>query len=112
MCAYCAQLMRSIGPSIDVCLLTHAKLSHLGLYAYARAHYGLQCPVYATYPVQALGRLATMEAAKSWAAEVDLKHSTAQRYVPTDAEIDDAFDAVRAVRYLQPTPLDGVYDCA
>ncbi|WFD40256.1 uncharacterized protein MJAP1_003242 [Malassezia japonica] len=99
------QILERIGPTIDVVLLTHAELSHLGFYAYARAHYGLQCTVYATLPVQTMGRLVMQEAVRAWAAETEI--GTSARLLPTETEVDDAFDAVRTLRFLQPTPLDG-----
>jgi len=101
------EVLERISPSIDVLLLTHSQLPHLGLYAYARAHWGLQCATYATFPVQTMGRLTMLEALQSWSAEVDLKHAEPRRYLPTEAEIDEAFDAIRSIRYMQPTPLDG-----
>ena len=98
------QVLERIAPTIDVVLLTHAELSHLGFYAYARAHYGLQATVYATLPVQTMGRLVMQEAVRAWGAEVE---PGAARLLPTETEVDDAFDAIRTLRFLQPTPLDG-----
>ncbi|WFD22822.1 hypothetical protein MEQU1_001499 [Malassezia equina] len=101
-------ILQRIGPSIDVVLLFHAELSHMGLYAYAYAHYGLQCPVYATLPVQTMGRLQMLEVVRSWKAEADVGTSApVQRFLPTEAQVDEAFDAIRSLRYMQPTPLDG-----
>ena len=101
-------ILQRIGPSIDVVLLFHAELSHMGLYAYAYAHYGLQCPVYATLPVQTMGRLQMLEVVRSWQAEADVGTSApVQRFLPTEAQVDEAFDAIRSLRYMQPTPLDG-----
>ena len=53
--------LERLGPTIDAVLLVHADMSHIGLYAYAYAHYGLRCPVYATLPVQTMGRLQMLE---------------------------------------------------
>lgn len=108
-------ILERIGPTIDAVLLTHAEMSHLGLYAYAYVNYGLQCPVYATLPVQTMGRLQMLEIVRSWRAEVDANltsseseaNSGLKRYIPTEAQVDDAFDAIRPLRYLEPTPLDG-----
>ena len=93
--------LERLGPTIDAVLLVHADMSHIGLYAYAYAHYGLRCPVYATLPVQTMGRLQMLETVHAWRQE------DTQRYVPTEAEVDEAFDAIRALRYMQPTPLEG-----
>ncbi|WFD00072.1 hypothetical protein MYAM1_002818 [Malassezia yamatoensis] len=101
------EILERIAPDIDVVLLTHAELAHLGLYAYARAHYGLQCNVYATLPVQAMGRLAMQEAVRAWNFETEAQNDSKKRYLPTEAEVEDAFDAIRTLRYLQPTPLEG-----
>ncbi|PKI82866.1 hypothetical protein MVES1_003682 [Malassezia vespertilionis] len=99
------KILERIAPSIDIVLLTHAEISHLGLYAYARAKLGLQCPAFATLPVQTMGRLATTEAVRAWSAEADL--GKPMRLLPTENEVDEAFEALRTLRYLQPTPLDG-----
>ncbi|WFD29973.1 hypothetical protein MSPP1_000987 [Malassezia sp. CBS 17886] len=101
------EILARIAPSIDVVLLTHAELAHIGLYAYAYAHYGLKCPAYATLPVQKMGRLALLEAARSWRGEVDVAAAAPARVIASDAEIEEAFDTIRAVRYLQPMRLDG-----
>jgi len=102
------EILQRIGPSIDVVLLFHAELSHMGLYAYAYAHFGLQCPVYATLPAQTMGRLQMLEVVRSWHAEVDPRSASAvQRFLPTESQVDEAFDAIRTLRYMQPTPLDG-----
>ena len=69
--------LERLGPTIDAVLLVHADMSHIGLYAYAYAHYGLRCPVYATLPVQAMGRLQMLETVHAWRQE------DTQRYVPT-----------------------------
>lgn len=99
------EILARIGATIDVVLLTHAELAHLGLYAYARAHYGLVGTVYATLPVQTMGRLVMHEAVRAWSSEIDVGASG--RLLPTEAEVDEAFDAMRTLRFLQPTPLDG-----
>lgn len=102
------EILQRIGPTIDVVLLFHAELSHMGLYAYAYTHFGLQCPVYATLPVQTMGRLQMLEVVRSWQAEADVRSSSpVQRFLPTEAQVDEAFDAIRTLRYMQPTPLDG-----
>lgn len=140
-----------LAPRIQLVLLSHSTLHHTGLYAYARARLGLQCPAYATLPTSSMGRLTTLEAAASIAAECDLtaldkrppvvsKRKTADvasklksendgatisvkqeddepatsvaqevrdRCVPTRLEIDEAFESLRTLRYLQPTILEG-----
>ncbi|KAL4401214.1 mRNA polyadenylation protein [Malassezia pachydermatis] len=82
-------------------------MAHMGLYAYAYTHYGLQCPVYATLPVQAMGRLQMLDIVRGWSNEVDRTSEASTRCLPTEAQVDEAFEAIRTVRYLQPTPLEG-----
>ncbi|WFD27119.1 hypothetical protein MNAN1_002115 [Malassezia nana] len=101
------EILERMGPTIDVVLFFHSELSHMGLYAYAYAHYGLKCPVYATLPVQTMGRLQMLEAVRSWKEETDVgPDAPVHRFLPTEAQVDEAFDAIRAVRYMQPTTLD------
>ncbi|WFD34756.1 hypothetical protein MCUN1_001600 [Malassezia cuniculi] len=99
-------VLARIAPTIDLVLLTHASVANMGFYAYARARLGLMCPAYATLPVQTMGRLGMLEARRTLAEEVDLKADNPY-CVPTETEIDDAFESIRAVRYMQPTALDG-----
>ena len=55
-----------------------------------------------------MGRLQMLEATRSWNAEADTSASAVpRRYVATEAEVDDAFETIRTLRFLQPTPLDG-----
>ncbi|KAL9934138.1 hypothetical protein V8E36_007220 [Tilletia maclaganii] len=67
------EILERIAPTIDLLLLSHSTLSHLGLYAYARARLGLRCPVYATMPVQAMGKLTVMECTEAIRAELDVE---------------------------------------
>ena len=100
------EILARIAPTIDLVLLTHASTANLGLYAYARARLGLLCPAYTTLPVQAMGRLGMHEARRTLASEVDLSGDSPY-LVPSETEIDDAFESIRAVRFMQPTALDG-----
>lgn len=52
-------------------LLTHSSLPHLGYLPFARAQLGLACPVYATVPIASMGRVACLEEAETWRAELD-----------------------------------------
>ena len=110
------QILSTLAPTIDLVLLSHSSLDHLGLYAYAYAHLGLKCLAYATMPVQSMGRLTVSEAVEAWTTEVDIanEHKTLETH-PTGTrrclasleQIDQAFEHVKTVRYLQPTHLDG-----
>jgi hypothetical protein len=93
-------------------LLCHSTLSHIGLYAWAWARLGLRCPAFASLPTATMGRLTTLEAADGWRDEMEATDASPlpggwQRCVPTRQEVDEAFESVRTVRYLQPTQLDG-----
>lgn len=52
-------------------LLTHSSLRHLGYFPFARSQLGLNCPVYATVPIVSMGRVACLEDAETWRAEID-----------------------------------------
>ncbi|EPQ30383.1 uncharacterized protein PFL1_01909 [Pseudozyma flocculosa PF-1] len=111
------QILAQLAPTIDLVLLSHSSLSHLGLYAYAYARLGLRCLVYATMPVQSMGKLTVTEAVEAWRTEVDIDRERTEleatggladrRCIPTLDEVDEAFEAIKTVRYLQPTHLEG-----
>ncbi|PWN48381.1 hypothetical protein IE53DRAFT_389433 [Violaceomyces palustris] len=123
------EILESLAPTIDLVLLSHSTLSHLGLYAYAHAKLGLRCLVYATLPVQSMGKLTVQEAIESWQNEIDVEKEAkeSQRNDPSPSsalgkkgkgkrskrclvsleELEEAFDEVKTVRYLQPTHLEG-----
>ena len=115
---------------MDLVLFSHGDLSHIGLYAYAHARWGLHAPAYAALPVQALGKLAVSEEAESIRSEqdveqqatpaeiqlepeapsLDTKHASAgsnKPLIPTLKEISTAFDYIVTLRYSQPTHLSG-----
>ena len=121
--------MFRVAPSIDLVLLSHGDLAHIGLYPYAHARWRLHAPVYASLPVQNLGRITLTEESESIRAtqEVDdddepepptttgdeatdiQPESEAKRrpLVATPAEIITAFDSITALRYSQPAHLAG-----
>lgn len=103
-------LLRQLAPTIDLVLLSHSSLDHLGLYAYAHARLGLRCQVYATMPVQSMGKLTVLEAIQTWRSEVDIENeslSTEHRCLATVDEVEEAFEEIKTVRYMQPTHLEG-----
>ena len=61
---------RRLAPEISLVLLSHSPSIYLSLYPYARAHWGLKCPVYATQPTLEMGRVVCLEEAQDWRAEV------------------------------------------
>ncbi|KAJ1597364.1 hypothetical protein NDA14_005783 [Ustilago hordei] len=106
-------LLRQLAPTIDLVLLSHSSLDHLGLFAYAHAKLGLRCQVYATMPVQSMGKLTVLEAIQTWRSEVDIEKESSSssfnthRCLPTANEVEDAFEEIKTVRYMQPTHLEG-----
>ncbi|KAJ7068461.1 beta-lactamase-like protein [Mycena amicta] len=130
---YC-QTLREYSSTIDLVLLSHGDLAHCGLYAYAYSRWNLKAPAYTSLPVQAMGRIATMEDiegirdqedvgdeeepqedadAPLLDSEVDSAIPVTRRdklkgkYVATLDEVQEAFDSVNTLRYSQPTRLQG-----
>lgn len=117
--------LRELAPTIDLVLLCHSNMAHLGLYAYAKAKFGLTAPCYTTLPVATMGRLTVLESIQSIRAENDLdpssngktdeneqsKNDNAEQNphwcIATADEVNDAFEQIITLRYLQPTHLDG-----
>lgn len=125
---------RRIAPTIDLVLLSHGDLAHVGLYPYAYSRLNLKSPAYTTLPVQAMGRIAVTEDVEGVREEEDVaderEHKQEQvdgitelhedsrspspkgnvpkgKYVATLIEVQDAFDSVNTLRYSQPTHLQG-----
>ena len=68
-----------IAPTISLVLLSHSPTAYLSLYPYARSHWGLQCPVYATQPTVEMGRVVCLAEVEGWRAEhavEDLVHGS------------------------------------
>jgi len=128
-------LLHSVARDVDLVLLSHADLRHCGLFPYAFTHWNLRAPVYGTYPVQALGRIAVLEEVQTLRDEQVFPVASALDIAPppdndgdiqvTDdksvaaqppstkfvAEKDDvyrAFDSLIAMRYSQPSHLQGM----
>lgn len=113
--------------SVDLVLLSHGDLQHSGLYAYAYSHWGLRAPTYATLPVQATARIATIEEAESIRGQEDVSQPPApaegnsneegsssttisdsgRKFIATLDEIRDAYDTMNTLRFSQPTHLQG-----
>jgi cleavage and polyadenylation specificity factor subunit 2 len=120
---------------LSLVLLSHSPSSYLSLYPYARAHWGLQCPVYATQPTVEMGRavcLAEVESCRGeHAVAIDSKEhqdeseeagsSNGEKrldkgkkplrgpFVATVEQVHEAFDWVKAIRYNQPLHLGGEF---
>lgn len=126
MLHWLTQILRNgrIAPTIDLVLLCHSTLSHLGLYAYARAHFGLTAPCYSTLPTSTMGRLTVLEAVLALRSERSIGDAVRLEKgqeggaahdlendkhfcIATAEEVDAAFEHISTLRYLQPTQLDG-----
>jgi cleavage and polyadenylation specificity factor subunit 2 len=93
-----------MAPTIDVILLTHATIAHLGAYSYLckTAPEFNDIPVYATLPVINLGRMVTIEAYRS----VGLL-GPFQDVKLTMSDIEASFDKIEPLKYSQPLQLTG-----
>jgi cleavage and polyadenylation specificity factor subunit 2 len=89
-----------IARDIDVVLLSHADLAHIGAYPYASAKLGLSAPVYCTLPVQNMGRVCLLDslASKCNEEKFDLFSYT---------DVNGAFDRINSLRFSQITALSG-----
>ncbi|CAD6934083.1 unnamed protein product [Tilletia controversa] len=85
---------KKIAPTVDLLLLSHSTLPHLGLYAYARARLGLRCPVFATMPVQAMGKLTVLECTEALRAELDVEAENKRRAAAAAAAAADVTEGV------------------
>ncbi|SNX83866.1 related to CFT2 - subunit of the mRNA cleavage and polyadenlylation factor [Melanopsichium pennsylvanicum] len=105
-------LLSTLAPTIDLVLLSHSSLDNLGLYAYAHASLGLRCQVYATMPVQSMGKLTVLEAIQTLRSEIDVDRDSlpspfTRRCLATVNQVEEAFEDIKTVRYMQPTHLEG-----
>ncbi|WVQ80726.1 hypothetical protein IAT38_002831 [Cryptococcus sp. DSM 104549] len=122
--------VRELAPTLSLVLLSHSPTNYLSLYPYARARWGLTCPVYATQPTVEMGRIVCLAEAESWRSECKVEAVEGEKanedgegessmvvdlakkplhgpFVPTAEEIHEAFDWVKAIRYNQPLHLGG-----
>ncbi len=65
--------IRELSPKISLVLLSHSPTSYLSLYPFARTHWGLRCPVYATQPTVEMGRVVCLEEVSDWRDEVEVE---------------------------------------
>lgn len=105
-CLEYAQRIRTLAPTIDLVLLSHSPAAYLSLYPYARAHWGLACPVYATQPTVEMGRVVCLEESLQWSSEVPPPtQGENEAFVCSIDEINDAFNHIKPIRYSQPVHL-------
>jgi cleavage and polyadenylation specificity factor subunit 2 len=91
---------KRIAPSIDVVLLSHADLDHLGGYANADAKFGLDCPCFATTPVHDMGLQLIQDVIASKLRQREEQELTLE-------EANRAFGKITLLRYSQPYTLSG-----
>ncbi|KAG0172138.1 cleavage and polyadenylation specificity factor subunit 2 [Apophysomyces sp. BC1034] len=92
--------LKKVAKQIDVVLLSHCDLHHLGAYPYARGHLGLACPVYSTVPVVNLGKMCMYDLYQSKTNEMEFETFSLE-------DVDNAFDKITSLRYSQPCALPG-----
>ncbi|KAG9118397.1 hypothetical protein FRC07_007107, partial [Ceratobasidium sp. 392] len=119
--AYCDELAVQ-AQTVDLVLLSHGDIAHVGLFPYAHARHGLRAPAYASLPVQAMGRTAVLDNIESVRAEEAVEESptldaalatgldvalptfgappdpSKQRKIATIKEVNDAFDSIHSKR--------------
>ncbi|KAF3941882.1 hypothetical protein ABW19_dt0201532 [Dactylella cylindrospora] len=97
-------------PSINLILLTHPTISHIGSYAHCCTHIPSfsRIPVYATYPVANLGRsllqdayLSTPLITTTYPPATDTSPAVLLT-PPSSDDIDRYFDSVNSLKYSQP----------
>ncbi|RKP12642.1 beta-lactamase-like protein [Piptocephalis cylindrospora] len=94
------ELLAAYARQVNVLLLSHPDLTHLGAYPYAQASLGLDAAVYATLPTQNMGRMCLQDAV--------LRRMEGEDFtLMTPASVNDAFDRIQPLRYSQPTSLLG-----
>lgn len=98
-------IIQSSTTTIDLILLTHPTISHLGAYAYLCYKFPdfAQVPVYATLPVINMGRMITMEAYRSIGLLGPVKGSE----ISTN-EIENYFDKISPLKYSQAISFSGL----
>ncbi|CAG8535872.1 10008_t:CDS:10 [Ambispora gerdemannii] len=92
--------LRRVSKQVDVLLLSHPDLAHLGAFPYAYGNFGLTCPVYATVPVVHMGRMCMYDCYQSKANEEEFDTFALDN-------VDTAFEKVTSLKYSQPTALTG-----
>ena len=92
----------AVAPTVDLVLLSHAELRHVGALPAAKARYGLAAPVFATTPTIKNGALTLYEA---WGGFRAAKGRAAAKELFTLDDVDAAFDKIRALKFDQPLSL-------
>ncbi|KAJ1658834.1 hypothetical protein IWQ61_001983 [Dispira simplex] len=90
--------LERVAPQIDLVLLSHPTVEHLGAYVYAYTRLQLQCPVYGTMPLVNMGQIALQDLLLS-------RRSMEPFDLFTMEDINRAFQHITTLRYHQPIPL-------
>lgn len=116
---YFYSIFSSLAHTVDLILLSHGDLAHAGLIPYAYSHWNLRAPAYCTLPVQAMSRISVTNYVESLRSEEAVEdetsptessqNSNSKKYIATFKQVHDAFDSFTALRYSQPTHLQGMY---
>lgn len=88
----CFSPTNRLAPEISLVLLSHSPSTYLSLYPYARTHWGLKCPVYATQPTLEMGRVVCLEEAQDWRAEVKVEDVTPAERVLSESHAMEGID--------------------
>ena len=100
----CFERIGAVAKDVDLVLVSHHELRHLGALAAAKARYGLRAPIYATLPVTKLGFVTMYEA---WAGYRASFGRDAARSKFTLDDVDAAFGKMRPLKFDQPLSLRG-----
>eukprot|EP00039_Didymoeca_costata_P020321 m.340836 g.340836 ORF g.340836 m.340836 type:complete len:778 (-) comp19587_c0_seq1:120-2453(-) len=87
-------ILKRYAPSVDAVLITYPDLPHMGALPYAVAKLGLQCPIYCTMPVRAMGELFLYDAYQS-------RHSQEDFELFGLEDIDEAMKLVHKLEYSE-----------
>jgi glyoxylase-like metal-dependent hydrolase (beta-lactamase superfamily II) len=91
-------------PKVDVVLLSHPDLEHLGALPYLVGKCGLEAPIYATLPVFKMGQMFMYDHWLSLRAVSDFE-------VFDLDDVDKAFTSINALKYQQELALEGAPRC-
>eukprot|EP00056_Hartaetosiga_gracilis_P001260 m.43668 g.43668 ORF g.43668 m.43668 type:complete len:793 (+) comp10566_c0_seq1:30-2408(+) len=90
--------LKSVCASVDVVLLSHSDMSHLGAYVYAFTHLGLTCPCYATEAVHSMGQLAVFD-------NFECVYNSREFDLFSVEDIVNAFKNIQTIKYKQTVTL-------
>ena len=94
--------LRTVAPRVDIVLISHCDVEHLGALAYAMKHFELRAPVYATLPVSKMGQMFMYDAYENAA-----RHATEPFELFDLDDVDRAFKRFIELKYSQVVKLGG-----